>query len=75
MSTYKINCWYFHFQNFYISSSTQTTFLRIHEGRPKSKNRLRIALVQVNTPRRFKVAQPQSSVSFVPSKFSSDCII
>jgi hypothetical protein len=40
-----------------------------------SKNRLRISPAQVNTPRQFKVARPQSSVGFVPSKFSTDCII
>jgi hypothetical protein len=45
------------------------------EGRPESKDHLRIALAQVNTPCRFKVARPQSSVGFVPSKFSTDCII
>jgi hypothetical protein len=47
----------------------------LYEGRPESKDRLRIALAQVNTPRRFKVARPQSSVGFVPSKFNADCII
>jgi hypothetical protein len=44
-----------------------------YEGRPESKVRLRIA--QVNTPRRYNVVRPQSSVGFVPSKFSTDCII
>jgi hypothetical protein len=46
-----------------------------YEGRPESKDRLRIALAQANTPRRFRVARSQSSVGFVPSKFSTDCII
>jgi hypothetical protein len=46
-----------------------------YEGRPESKDRLRIALAQVNTPRRFKVSRPQSSIGFVPSKFSTDFII
>jgi hypothetical protein len=40
-----------------------------------SKNRLRISPAQVNAPRQLKVARPQSSVGFVPSKFSTDCII
>jgi hypothetical protein len=46
-----------------------------YEGRQESKDRLGTALAQVNTPRRFKVARPQSSVGFVPSKFSTDFII
>jgi hypothetical protein len=46
-----------------------------YEGHFLSKNRLRISPAQVNTPRRFKVARPQSSVGFVPSTFSTDCII
>jgi hypothetical protein len=50
-------------------------YYSFYEGRPESKDRLRIALAQVNNPRRFKVARPQSSIGFVPSKFSTDCII
>jgi hypothetical protein len=49
--------------------------MRYYEGHPESKDRLRIALAQVNTPCQFKVARPQSSVGFVPSKFSTECII
>jgi hypothetical protein len=68
MHTHMLNCNRYIYIYIYI-------YICIHEGRPKSKDRLRIALEQVNTPRRFKVARPQSSVGFVPSKFSTDCII
>jgi hypothetical protein len=54
-------------------SNTGTQCLYI--GNFLSKNCLRISPTQVDTPRRFKVARPQSSVGFVPSKFSTDCII
>jgi hypothetical protein len=56
------------------SSEQYLFYVHVHRSF-LSKNRLRISPAQVNTPHRFKVARPQSSVGFVPSKFSTDCVI
>jgi hypothetical protein len=47
----------------------------VYEGRPESKDRLRIALVQVNFLRWFKVARPLWSFVFVSSKFRTNFVI